>query len=100
MTIANAPETERTIPHGSPAPKTVLIQIENSYSDGHRSTRQERIAPPEKFEEGALEAWWDDEVFDLTGDGHGEMNPDLDALYTATVLAGPIEMLGKTYTWG
>lgn len=82
-------------------PGTILVRIENSYSDGHESTVTKRITAPENPDnEDELDEWWNDEVFTLTGDGHGEKNPGLDSSYSAEILDGPAELVGKTYEWG
>lgn len=84
-----------------PTPETVLVEIENSYTDGHESTSQHRLAAPTDAPGSEeLDEWWEDKVFPLTGDGHGANNPRLDALHTATIIEGPASLLEESYDWG
>lgn len=82
-------------------PATVLVKIENSYSDGHESTSEHRLAAPNAQPgEEALDEWWDEKVFNLTGDGHGAKNPGLNSLHTAVIIEGPAALLEESYDWG
>lgn len=78
---------------------SVLVKIENSYSDGHESSALVNIAPPEKFDEEGIEDWFLDDVFPHTGDGHGADRRDITGTYEATVIEGPPELLGQTWEW-
>jgi len=73
----------------------VRVKIENAYSDGHESETVELVsAPPDDPE--MLDAWFSDEVYQFTGDGHG-IDFDGGSCYTATVLDG--KWAGHTYEW-
>lgn len=77
------------------------VRIENTYEDGHESTRVVLISPPAAPEDSDdVEDWWDTEVFDQTGDGHGAEHPKLGSFHEATVISGPDPLVGKTYEWG
>jgi hypothetical protein len=72
----------------------VTVKIENTYSDGWHSEAIVRAVPPC----GDLDEWWNDVVFQRTGDGHGE--DGLGSCYTATVVAADdAELIGKSYEW-
>lgn len=76
-------------------PSTVTVQIENTYSDGHRSTHTAKVPAPT----GTVIQWWEEVVYSETGDGHGA-GADLGSCYTATVIAADDPALvGQTYEW-
>ncbi|GAP61340.1 hypothetical protein AHiyo1_50330 [Arthrobacter sp. Hiyo1] len=75
------------------------VWIENTYSDGHESTTEVWLTPPAGDSAQKLEDWWQDEVFEHTGDGHGA-DSSLGSLLTATVLSGPAHLVGQTFEWG
>lgn len=78
--------------------KTVLVEIENSYADGHESTVQVRVAPPaDPDDEEEVDDWWNNTVFPLTGDGHSET---MNSSYEAKVLEGPEALVDANYGWG
>lgn len=76
----------------------LTIKVENTYSDGHES-EQTHAVELEQFR-GEEDLW--EQLFDYTGDGHGADRPDLDSLYTVTVLACPehSELVGLSNEWG
>lgn len=78
------------------ATATVTVRIENTYSDGHSSTEHVTLPAPN---EADLDEFWEDEVFEYTGDGHG-IDSSLGSYYEATITAGPEHLVGKTYSWG
>lgn len=81
----------------SDSTETVLVEIENSYSDGDESTKQVRVAAPENpDDEDSLDDWWNDVVFPHTGDGHSKT---MSASHEAKVLEGPEALVGATYGW-
>jgi hypothetical protein len=76
---------------------TVVVKIENDYSDGHHSEHTVEVpAPAER--QGELDEWWEDVVYQHTGDGHG-IDFDGGSCYTATIVAGPPVLLGETTEW-
>lgn len=74
---------------------SVRVRIENAYEDGHESSREVELEPPE----GDIEAWWEDVVFPETGDGHAIGN-DMGSFYTATVIAADDpQLVGLVNEW-
>jgi hypothetical protein len=77
---------------------TVTIRMENTYEDGHESTSEHVLDNPEDPEN--LEDWWEDYVWELTGDGHGADNPKLGSLHEATIIKADDESLvGQSMEW-
>lgn len=85
----------------------ITVRVENRYTDGHRSTREVRIAAaPDGLDDASVDAWFEAEVFDHTGDGHyvevfeatGER---LGSAYFATVVAAPDhpQLVGRSFEW-
>lgn len=75
--------------------RAVVVRIENAYSDGHQSDREVPVDAPS----GELEAWFEEKVFPLTGDGHGIGN-DLGSCYVATIVrADDASLVGATHEW-
>lgn len=72
------------------------VRVECAYSDGHESSRSEAVVA-EPFTD--LEDLWD-QLFDLTGDGHGD-GRDLGCLTVMTILeaAGRPELVGLSHEW-
>lgn len=71
------------------------LKMESHYSDGHHSERTIGLPDPPAI----TDEWWDTEVFEQTGDGHG-LGADLGSCYTATVLESTIPgAVGATYEW-
>lgn len=70
----------------------VKVKIENVYMDGHESERTVTVPAPV----GSLKDWWENVVFPKTGDGH---DCEGDAVYTATIVKGPIQLVGLTREW-
>lgn len=71
------------------------VKIDNAYSDGHESSHEVLVDPPE----GTLEEWFEDVVWPHTGDGHGTDN-DLGTCFVATIIACDVEAhLGEQYEW-
>ena len=81
-------------------PQPITIEFENYYSDGHESKTTDRVPGPEALDDDAIETWFQEVVFEFTGDGHAAHNPGMTATYEATVTEGPAELVGKTYSWG
>jgi hypothetical protein len=75
----------------------VDVFIENAYSDGHQSVCEEPVPAPD--EDDNLDDWWQEQVFPLTGDGHGD-GADLGSVHVATITAGPAWLVGKQHEWG
>lgn len=75
------------------------VRVENFYVCGRNSTSTDLVRAPFSGEE--LEEWWQDVVFDLTGDGHPCGSRE-DALYEVTIIDSPgsPELLGEKYGWG
>jgi len=79
---------------------SVTVRIENTYEDGHESVKEVEVPNPE---EGwtDLDPWWEDEVFQHTGDGHGMDNPKLGSWYEAEIIAADMpNLVGRRYDWG
>lgn len=86
----------------------VDVKIENDYSDEHHSERVVQIPGPSTVEwteadveyfEDVVDKWFNEVVWDYTGDGHGE-DSSLGSCYTATVVAAADEQLvGREYEW-
>ena len=74
------------------------VRIENTYSDGHESATEVWLSPPTGSSAEELEGWWQDEVFEHTGDGHGA-DGSLGSRLTATVLSGPGHLVGQAFEW-
>lgn len=80
----------------------VTVEIANSYACGRVSRATHVLpAPDPARDEGEdwLERWFDDVVYDLTGDGH-PCGASEDALYEARIVAGPAALVGQAYDWG
>jgi hypothetical protein len=78
---------------------TVTVRIENTYEDGHESVVEVEVETP--ADPTDLEDWWDDTVFEHTGDGHGADNPKLGAWYEAKITRADDEKLvGMSMDWG
>lgn len=76
----------------------VQVEIENTYEDGHSSTRTIWIEGPEEGVD--VDDWFTDVVFEYTGDEHGIGRPDLGSCYTAEVVnAFDPALIGKEYEW-
>lgn len=74
---------------------SVTVKIENVYSDGHESQHEVLLPAPT----GDVEEWFEDTVFEHTGDGHGATH-DVGSCYTATIIAADSpDLLGQTYEW-
>lgn len=84
---------------------SVTVRIENAYSDGHTSTRTVEVEAPKDDTIGSdLDEWWEEAVFEHTGDGHGAGG--LGSCYTATVVGVKHEydnnrawMMGESTEW-
>jgi len=63
----------------------LVIKVENAYSDGHESEQTRTVEVAEVLDEDQL---WD-ELYEYTGDGHGQDRPDLGSCHTVTVVASP-----------
>ncbi len=77
---------------------TVTVKIENDYSDGHHSESEVELETPSFT---YLEDWWQDVVFEYTGDGHGNGdNGKLGSCYTATIIKtdDPV-FLDESFEW-
>ncbi len=72
----------------------VTVRIDNTYSDGHESTREVELPRPA----GDLEAWWESVVWKETGDGHGVDR--IGSCYTATIVeSDDPALVGESYEW-
>jgi hypothetical protein len=77
---------------------SVTVHIENTYEDGHESSVLVVVDEPESS--GDLDAWWEDEVYPHTGDGHGEKHPKLGVMYEATIMdAADTSLCGLAMEW-
>lgn len=79
----------------------VKIRVENTYSDGHESEHTAEVDPPASMATEDIDDWWDETVFDETGDGHGINRSDLGSCYTATVMeaADFPALVGQSHEW-
>jgi len=83
------------------------IRIDNWYSNGHESTQIIEVAGSEPTLAELTESpdpreddWWQDNVFDFTGDGTG-LDSDLEFYYTATIIeAKNADLIGQEHEWG
>jgi hypothetical protein len=72
----------------------VAVRIENWYSDGYESKSEVVL----DYDGGDLDDWWQDVVFEHTGDGHGV--DGLGSCYTATIIrAEDPKLLGENTEW-
>jgi hypothetical protein len=80
--------------------KNVTIKIENDYSDGHHSERLVDIEEPD-LNDGCLDDWFMDVVYEYTGDGHGDGSfGKLGSCYTATIVVSDNpDLVGKDFEW-
>jgi hypothetical protein len=79
----------------------VTIEVENAYSDGHESKHEVVVDAPSSLEPEAVTAWFEDVVWQHTGDGHGE-DSSLGSCYRATVKSagrGCEALVGEWYEW-
>lgn len=74
--------TTLRLDRGCPVHGSVKVRIENAYSDGHESSSEVTVPPPADD----VDAWFDEVVYQHTGDGHG-LDRTLGSCYTATVVA-------------
>jgi hypothetical protein len=89
----------------------IKVRIENSYTDGHESESTVEVEAPQSIEaldevlDGAEDTWWQEVVFDHTGDGHyvevyEETGERLGSCYTATIIeADDPALVGRTHEW-
>lgn len=93
---------------------SVIVKIENDYSDGHHSEHTVELDSPSCYghrdihsgetfhcdgtSDNELADWWEEVVYPHTGDGHGADN-DVGSCYTATIIHGPARLLGETTEW-
>lgn len=81
--------------------RSVKVRIENSYTDGHESEKVVTLPAPG----GDLIEWWEDEVFQETGDGHYTEVYDatgerLGSCYIGTIIeADDKSLVGEYYEW-
>lgn len=75
----------------------VMVKIENHYECGRNSESIVLVPAPA----GEVGDWWQEVVWDLTGDGH-ECGEADDALYEASIVAAPgrEDLVGQTMSWG
>lgn len=77
----------------------VKVKIENAYSDGHESERVATVADPAGMDDVTLDGWWEDVVWDETGDGHG-VGRRLGSCCTATVIEADVPgLVGQSREW-
>lgn len=79
---------------------TVAVEITNTYECGRESVARVVVQQPTNQVE--LADWWNDVVWDFTGDGH-PCGSSEGSVYTARVLNAPTGwewLVGKTMEWG
>jgi hypothetical protein len=80
---------------------TIKVKVENTYPDTTIFTEREATVPQAPVhDEEALDTWFDEHVWELTGTH--ESRSDEYAVYEATILecAKQPTLVGKNYTWG
>lgn len=79
----------------------VTIKIENAYSDGHESETEVKIEGPSEDYAGDLDEWFNEMVFEYTGDGHGDgRSGKLGSCYVATIIeAEDPNLIGQNFEW-
>lgn len=74
----------------------ITVKIENVYECGRRSSSTVILETPVAL----TDQWWEDNVYDHTGDGH-TCGVNEDAGYFATIVAPDRpELDGKKFEWG
>jgi len=104
--LSDTPDSERRVPTlpglGNPLTGKVAVKITNDYSDGHHSeSTAELDAPTAEYlaADPELASWFEEVVFEHTGDGHGT-SPDLGSCYTAKIVeADDASLVGLEYEW-
>jgi hypothetical protein len=77
---------------------TVKVLIENAYECGRESSSRVVVPAPGLSQD--LESWWQDEVFDHTGDGHSCGSSEIGSSDARIVEASDRpELVGQTYGW-
>lgn len=79
---------------------TIKVKIENTYTTTTIFTEVEATVPRAPvLDEDALDAWFDEHIFELTGTDASRSNDY--AVYEATVIecAKQPPLVGKSYTW-
>jgi hypothetical protein len=77
---------------------TVTVRIENTYEDGHESVLEVEVESPEVPTD--LEEWWEERVWEHTGDGHA-LGSGMGAWYEATIIeADDASLVGLSMEWG
>lgn len=80
-----------------------IDQLLGPFGSGSRTptataTRRPPRSGSRRLQATELGDWWQDKVFEHTGDGHGA-DGSLGSLLTVTVLSGPTHLVGQTYEW-
>jgi hypothetical protein len=80
---------------------TVIVQIDNAYECSRRSISVKEVDPPPGLAPDVVEQWFEEVVYDLTGDGH-DCGQSENAIYEATVIAAPEmpQLVGAKWEWG
>jgi len=75
----------------------VTVRIEDAYSDGHTATHTHVVDAPEQGVE--LAYWWDNVVWEYTGDGHGK-DKDLGYYGEGTIIESDVPgIVGEMWAW-
>lgn len=77
----------------------ITVRFCDTYSCGRESTRTEQVPAPTGDQ--TTEDWFEDYVYEFTGDGHACGSTD-HAVNEATVVAAPTEyadLVGQFYSW-
>jgi hypothetical protein len=77
----------------------VIVLIENAYECGRTSASRYSVQAPAVGSD--LEAWFETEIHDFTGDGH-PCGASENAIYDTRIVDAPNrpDLLGQTYGWG
>lgn len=79
---------------------TVTVRIENAYECGRKSESVVVVGAPEFIDTESMERWWEDVVYDETGDGH-PCGASEGSNYEATIIGGDHpSLIGQRMEWG
>jgi hypothetical protein len=81
-----------------PVNESVTVLIENTYACGQESSIRVEVPAPRQGQN--LDSWWEDDVFDKTGDGHS-CGASEHALCEVRIVEAPgrPELISETTSW-
>jgi hypothetical protein len=75
---------------------TYTVRIDNTYTDGHRSSRTVELPAPDRD----LDEWFDDVVYPETGNSDYAGERGIGTVFTATIIACDVhEHVGRDAEW-